>query len=266
VLASLSARRRLFVAGAAAAVIAIGVVVAVAALRPEPLDDSFVPVLLVHGYGGDTDSMRALQTALRDAGRRVESVALPQRGLGDLVVSARAVEAAVDQTGAAKIDFVGYSAGGIIVRSYLEQLGGVERARRVVLIGAPNHGAQIAAVATAADPEGCVDACAQLAPGSSFLAELNEGDETPSGPQFVSIWTAQDRVVTPPDSAALDGALNVRLQDVCSDAVLEHGELVRYPLPVAIVLRALGPSGLSSRPSRTECEDLRARGEAALSS
>jgi triacylglycerol lipase len=72
-------------------------------------------------------------------------------------------------------------------------------------------------------------------------------------------------VVTPPDSAVLNGAVNVRLQDVCADALIEHDELVRYPLPLALVLAALG-SGIDAPPDQAECEALRARGEAILGS
>jgi triacylglycerol lipase len=172
---------------------------------------------------------------------------------------------AVEDTGAARIDFVGYSSGGIVVRAYVDDMGGLDRARRVILLGAPNHGAQVAVVATAADPGSCIDACAQLTPGSSFLDALNADDETPPGPQFVSIWTSDNRVVTPPDSAVLDGAVNVRLQDVCADALIEHDELVRYPLPLALVLAALG-GGIDAPPDPAECEALRAPGEAVLDS
>jgi triacylglycerol lipase len=263
VFGSLGSHRKTFVA--ALVVVVSGALLAWITTRPEPLDESFVPVLLVHGYGGDPDSMRALEEALERGGRRVIAVALPARGTADIRISARAVAAGVDDTGAAKIDFVGYSIGGIVVRSYLRDEGGLERARRIILLGAPNHGAQVAAVATAADPSSCTGACAQLTPGSSFIAALNAGDETPPGPQFVSIWTADDRVVTPPDSAVLDGAINVRLQDVCADAFVEHGDLVRYPLPVALVLRSLR-EGLDAPPDPSECESLRTRGEAALGS
>jgi len=257
-------RRKLVIAGAAAIAIIAGAVAAVYALRSPPLDDSVVPVVLVHGYGGDADSMRALRGVLQDAGHTAVAVPLPARGTGDLLDSARVLAAAVEASGAAKIDLVGYSAGGIVIRAYLKHVGGVERARRVVLIATPNHGAQAATLAAVADPASCVDACQQLASGSDFLSDLNDGDESPEGVQFITIWTGNDRVVTPASSAQLDGAVNIRLQDVCSDAIVEHEELVHYPLPVALVLRALGP-GLSKPPAPSECAALRARGEAALS-
>ena len=42
----------------------------------------------------------------------------------------------------------------------------------------------------------------------------------PAGPAWVSVWTEQDQVVTPPDSARLDGALNIPVQCVCAGAQL----------------------------------------------
>ena len=58
----------------------------------------------------------------------------------------------------------------------------------------------------------------QLGTDSDLLFRLNAGDETPDGPTWVSIWTTQDRTVTPPDSARLEGALNLPVQSVCAEA------------------------------------------------
>jgi hypothetical protein len=82
-------------------------------------------------------------------------------------------------------------------------------------------------------------ACQQLAPGSDLLDDLNGGDETPAGPQWLSVWTEQDETVTPPDSARLDGAVNVALQDLCPGLQVTHGELPTGPVVRALVLQAL---------------------------
>jgi triacylglycerol esterase/lipase EstA (alpha/beta hydrolase family) len=198
-----------------------------------------IPVLLVHGFGGTTSSMDRLEGALRGQGRRVVSVQLPRMGTGPIEQSSRAVADAVTETGARRVDLVGFSAGGVVVRAYIHEGGGATAARRVVLLGSPNHGAELAAFAASADPTTCVDACAQLSPGSSFLGALNDGDETPDGPDYTSIWTANDRTVTPPESAILEGASNVRVQDVCSDSGLGHSDLVNDPLAIGLVLHAL---------------------------
>jgi triacylglycerol lipase len=262
---SVSPRRRLLVVALAVAVILAAVgALAVAAGRGRPAGPGSVfgetPVLVVPGYNGTPASVGTMAARLRSAGRRVEVVDLPDRGTGDLRASARALGAAVDRTGAARVDLVGYSAGGVVVRLWLADPVEALRARRVVLLGTPNHGTELAGAAAALGPGLCGSIC-QLAPGSALLAELNRGDETPPGPRFFSIWTALDQTVVPPATAALDGAANIRVQDVCPSARLGHGDLVTSPLALGLVVEALEGT-LPDPPGTDDCAALRATGAA----
>jgi len=83
-------------------------------------------------------------------------------------------------------------------------------------------------------------ACTQLAPDSEVLRQLNAGDETPDGPEYISIWTTLDETVIPPDSAELDGALAIPVQSVCADSRVTHGQLPSDPLVVGIIVEGLG--------------------------
>ena len=85
----------------------------------------------------------------------------------------------------------------------------------------------------------CPPGCRQLAPDSALLAGLNDAG-LPAGPQWVSLWTTQDEVVTPPDSARIDGAVDVPVQQVCPSAQVAHGTLPTAPASSALVLQALG--------------------------
>ena len=78
-----------------------------------------------------------------------------------------------------------------------------------------------------------------MASDSDLLAALNSGDETPEGPTWVSIWTTQDETVTPPDSARLEGAVNLLVQSVCAQARVSHGDLPRSPLVQQMVVAEL---------------------------
>jgi triacylglycerol lipase len=256
-------RRALVVAVAVAAALLLAAVAVAAGLGrragPELGRADEVPVLLVHGYNGTPASMDALAARLRAAGRRVVAVSLPDQGTGDLRASARALAGAVDRTGAARVDLVGFSAGGIVARLWLAEEAGALRARRVVLLGAPNHGTELAGAAAGLDPGLCDGACAQLAPGSALLAELNRGDETPAGPRVFSIWTALDRTVTPPATAVLEGAANIRVQDVCASSQIGHGGLVTDPLALGLTLGALEGT-LPEAPGAGDCARLQATG------
>ena len=261
----MSPRRRLLVAALAVAVV-LGAVAALAvgvARGPGgglgPVAPGGTPVLVVPGYNGSPESVGTLAARLRSAGRPVVVVDLPDRATGDLRASATALAAAVDRTGAARVDLVGYSAGGVVIRLWLADPARALRARRVVLLGTPNHGTELAGGAAAALGPGLCASICQLAPGSGLLAELNRGDETPPGPKFFSIWTAQDQTVIPPATATLEGAANLRVQDVCPSARLGHGDLVTSPLALGLVVEALDGT-LPDPPGPADCAALRATG------
>jgi triacylglycerol lipase len=248
VLESLSPQRRrlVLVLGALGLALALVVLATVlwtrgSAVRPVPQDRPG-PVLLVPGYGGDTASLAPLVAQVEGAGRPAYVVELPDGGTGDLHQQAerlRAVAAdAVRDTGSASADVIGYSAGGVVARLWVREHGGAALARRVVSIGSPQHGTSQAALGAQLGG-GCPPACRQLAPDSDLLRRLNAGDETPSGPQWVTIRSRTDVVVTPVDSAALDGALNVLVQDVCPGSRADHGDLPADRVTVATVEAAL---------------------------
>lgn len=213
------------------------------------------PVLLVPGYGGSTASLRTLAAALRHAGKDATVVSLPGDGTGDLRAQAqalgRAVTAARARTHAASVDVVGYSAGGVVARLWVRDYGGAAQARRVVTLGSPQHGTHLAELG-ALLPGVCPTACQQLAPDSDLLDSLNRGDETPAGPQFYSIWTTDDDVVTPPDSARLAGAVNVTVQSICAAKDVSHGDLPRDRLVQAIVAADL-VAGVPVSPTAADC-------------
>ena len=248
---ALSPARRRFVAGAVLLAVLAGAAIAVAvalAGRDEPVEPVSQatpgPVLLVPGYGGSRTALEVLAGALRAQGRDASVVRLSGDGTGDLGEQAEvldeAAEAALERTGAGSVDVVGFSAGGVIARLWVADHGGGSVARRVVTLGSPHHGTDLAGLASDLAPDRCPEACRQLAPNSDLLRALNAGDETPPGPEWVSIWTTDDRVVVPADSAAIDGAVGYPIQSVCPGLVVAHGDLPRTPAVVAATLAALG--------------------------
>lgn len=248
------ARRRLLLALALVVVVAGAAVLAVRLSSGSPTaptatapQDRPGPVLLVPGYGGSTDSLQVLATALRAKGRNAQVVKLPGDATGDLRQSAQALTRAADAAlaaGAPSVDVVGYSAGGVVARLWAKDHAG--QVRRVVMLGAPNHGTSLAATGAVFLPGACPTACQQLVPGSDLLDALNAGDETPAGPQWLSLWTEQDQTVTPPSSASLQGAVDVDLQQVCPRLVVSHSQLPRDPTVTRIVEAALSTAPLTA--------------------
>ncbi|MFZ5852212.1 MAG: lipase family alpha/beta hydrolase, partial [Actinomycetota bacterium] len=184
----------------------------------------------------------ALAARIRAAGRPALVVALPGDGTGDLRGQALALGAAAVAAragSAGRVDVVGYSAGGVVARLWAKEGGGA-LARRVVTLGSPHHGTELARLAATYAPDACPRACQQLVPGSRLLTELNRAPEVPPGTEWVSVWTTQDETVTPPESARLAGATNLPVQAVCPGAVVGHGALPTDPVVTELVLRALG--------------------------
>ena len=215
------------------------------------------PVLLVPGYGGTAASFGGLTGRLESTGRQVIVVRLPGDGTGDLRASAKALQREVQRAlsgGAPSVDVVGYSAGGVVARYWARNLGGTRVARRIVTLGSPHHGTVLATAGRVFGPV-CTLGCRQLAPDSDLLRRLNHGDETPDGPRWLSIWSTQDEVVTPAETARLDGAINVVVQAICPHVLVYHGDFPRTPLDVGLLLRALGP-GAIPQPTGADCADL----------
>ncbi|MCW2908600.1 MAG: lipase class 2 [Actinomycetia bacterium] len=263
----LSPRRRLFVVVLASMAAVIVVVAVVASLLGSggsasqdapsagaPAQDRPGPVLLVPGYGGSTGSLSVLAGRIRATGRAATVLHLPGTGTGSLIADAGVLNAAVDRAlrgGAPSVDVIGYSAGGVATLVWARQDGGVHKARRVITLGSPFHGAQLASAATAFLPGACPVACQQLVPGSSLLTRL-DATAVPARPRWLSLWTTDDQTVTPPDSARLAGALNVPIQSVCPAVQVSHSQLPTSPAVTAMVLQALG-SGPVRAPTAADC-------------
>jgi triacylglycerol esterase/lipase EstA (alpha/beta hydrolase family) len=155
------------------------------------------------------------------------------------------------RSGAGSVDVVGFSAGGVVARAWVRDHGGAGRARRVLSIGSPQHGTSLAALAAGLTGR-CPTACRQLAPDSELLRALNARDETPRGPVFVSVWSTADRVVVPPGSARLDGALDFTVQSLCPRERTAHGDLPSDPVVQAALASTLGVAAPSA-PTGVDC-------------
>jgi triacylglycerol esterase/lipase EstA (alpha/beta hydrolase family) len=249
----MSPRRRLLIIAAAALVLIALATLGVRLLGggdPATRPDQARPgtVLLVPGYGGSQQSLTRLAERLRAAGRTATVVGLPGGGTGDLRAQADTLDAAVRAAlddGAPSVDVIGYSAGGVVARLWVDRHEGAAVARRIITLGSPLHGADIAGVGSVVAPDACPAACRQLVPGSELLRGLDR-TPLPEGLPWLSIWTENDETVQPPESARLDGAVNVAMQSVCPGVRISHGALPTDPLVTALVLQGVGTAPLTA--------------------
>jgi triacylglycerol lipase len=185
------------------------------------------PVVIVPGFTTgpviDTGYI-PLRDRLRSAGYDVTVLVYPDYGLGDIRTNsqrlANTIASVRSRTGAAKVDLVAHSMGGLVSRYYIKNLGGAATVDSLIMMGTPNYGTSLANVASFLTFGSCVgiDACNQMAAGSSFLKDLNAGDDTIGSVRYTSIATSVDLVVTPYRNAFLanDGNLaNITVQSQC---------------------------------------------------
>jgi triacylglycerol lipase len=192
------------------------------------------PVLLIHGLTADSTSWALFSERLKADGFTVFTVDIPNRGFGDIAANSQAVAKKVaeikSKTGAAKVDLVGHSEGGLEARYYLKFLGGTAHVQRYISLGTPQYGTYLAnfgKVLGITDLAGCV-ACNQMAIGSDFLATLNSGDDTPGSVRYTTVYTIYDELVQPYWNAALRNApvTNVKIQSICPNRIVGHLGLV----------------------------------------
>ena len=225
------------------------------------------PVSLGHGTAESMfDNWQAMSPGLKAAGYCVYafnygsyngSGALGVYGIGPIEGSARELAAEVQtvlaQTRATKVDLVGHSQGGMMPRYYLKNIDG-SKVDDLVALSPSNHGTTNRFATPLGGP---CPACAQQAAGSSFITQLNAGDETPGAVDYTNVVTRNDEVVTPYTSGflAADGnaVTNITLQDKCPNDTSEH---LRTPYDVAaiqITLNALERSGPADAAFQPAC-------------
>jgi triacylglycerol esterase/lipase EstA (alpha/beta hydrolase family) len=188
-------------------------------------------------------------------------VQLTGNGTGDLQGQANVLNGYVNRAltgGSGPVTVIGYSAGGVVAWLWDVDYDGVTKARQIITLGSPLHGANLAALGQAFVSSECPAACQELVPGSAMLSRLQQTAPA-TRPPWLSLWTTDDQVVQPPDSARLAGAVNVPLQQICPGQTIQHGQLPTAPLVVGIVLRELRGGGVTA-PRSSQCRSLLALG------
>jgi pimeloyl-ACP methyl ester carboxylesterase len=171
--------------------------------KPQPSAQGRLPVLLLHGYVCNRGFMLPLRRYLRAHGINAHSHNLEPvyTGIDSYADGlARRVEEILTATGAGKLVILAHSMGGLVARAYLRKHG-ARHVAKLITLGTPHHGAVTARL-------GLGENARQMVPGNAWLGRLNEVGLTVP---VVSVFSYQDNIVSPQESAILAGAKVVPL-------------------------------------------------------
>jgi len=204
-------------------------------------DVSELPVVLVHGYLSTAEMLTPLAARLRGRGFKVFSSELSPFCIQDVRKLADelsdTVDRVIEETGAAKVNLVGLSQGGIIALYYTKLVDEVGLVRHLVAAGSPFKGTWAPVAGLLATPWlGVVSRGVwQVMPNSRLLAELH-GAPMPPEVEVTTIAVEGD-LVSPPERCTLPGAPHIVVDGV---PFVSHQWLVFSQPVAAAIARALG--------------------------
>jgi triacylglycerol esterase/lipase EstA (alpha/beta hydrolase family) len=185
-------------------------------------DDGLLPVVLVHGLGGNRGLWLPLRLFLRMNGhRRVHAFGYKdgtiEQHAGDLKGF---LDAVLLTTGEGQVDIVAHSLGGIIARYGIQRLGLAGKVRTLVTMATPHQGTYAARYAN-------TTLTRSLRPESDVIQGLNADDLAGYPLRFFSIYSNRDVYVVPAEGMTHPAAENVFLPDVSHSEYLVSPQVFR---------------------------------------
>ncbi|HUJ60145.1 MAG TPA: alpha/beta fold hydrolase [Kofleriaceae bacterium] len=196
--------------------------IAVSGLRPAgflPLPGARTrgprPVIALHGYAMNRANFVPLALRLARAGLG-PVLGFEYWTLGRIAAGARQLAWFVDQvreaTGAAQVDLIGHSMGGVVARYYVALLGGDGPVRTLVTLGSPHDGTDVSAVGVGYPTR-------ELVTGSRLVQRIAAAPP-PRVTRLVTIGSHADALVPAASQAELPGAERIVYDDLGHVALL----------------------------------------------
>ena len=200
-------------------------------------------ILLIPGFGGSLNALKPLAGELEGAGY---TVIYPDLGemKGDLQKYSEKVGELIKDSGerGERISIVAYSAGGLVARGALGDSEVEQYIGRVITIGSPHNGSEVARLGSLIGGEICPISCKQMSPDSDFMRELMRPNDKE---RWLSIRSSFDEVVTPSESSILSEVSNLEIGSICGEDGVTHSKLVSNKSTARLVISFLKGEKLS---------------------
>jgi pimeloyl-ACP methyl ester carboxylesterase len=175
------------------------------------------PILLVHGFGHNRSGWHVVGDRLRQAGFTSIHTLNYDPWRHDVAALAATVRERVELlrgvSGFDTVNVVGHSLGGVLLRWYVQEMGGEETVATAITVASPHAGTRLAAFVPTRSPRSAAD----LAPNSSVMRRLARGAR-PSAVRWFAFYSNLDALVQPAASARIDvpalNATNTLIKDV----------------------------------------------------
>jgi triacylglycerol lipase len=196
-------------------------------MPPEPMvKSSALPVLLVHGYFSNRGMWAIFSKRLNQANIKSVFTLSFTPPWGNIETFSRQlhqrIEVISQATGQTKLIIIAHSMGGLVVRQYMTEHGSTHIAKLITL-GSPHHGTRLAYLG--------VGKCSkQMSTNSQWISALAINEKHQPKPPTTSIYTVNDDLVYPPETARLGWAENVQVNQV------GHVGLLYSPAVAALVV------------------------------
>lgn len=201
----------------------------VALLVPAVAAEAHTPIFFVHGYRESESLWKTMIERFEKEGwGKAELVNwtynTAQSNVTTAKEEAKKIEEIKTKTGAAKVDFITHSMGGLSSRYYIKNLGGTSTIEKWVSLGGPNHGTTTAELCAPFEVS-----CKEMVPNSSFLKALNEGTEVPGSPtvKYHTWWSPCDEIINPHESVKLTGAENTETECISHVALTTNEKVFK---------------------------------------
>jgi len=199
------------------------------------------PVLLIHGVVCNRGVWRPLAAALHARGfgpiRAVNLEPLLASIDSHAAYVADEIRQLRGDCGGARVTIIAHSMGGLVARAALPFLGS-DDISQIVTLGSPHHGSLLARLLPGLPYR-------QMQPDSGWLARLNAAQEGRFPVPVTCIYGANDNLVRPTWSAALEGATRIELEG------LGHLSLLTAQAAIDCTLAALTASSAEREPCLT---------------
>ena len=182
------------------------------------------PVILCHGYMHNRAAFFFINHQLKKVGLKnlvspnflPVSASIPRfaEQLADVVALV------VSHTGCDRVNLVGHSMGGLVIRYYIEHYGGAARVGKAIMLGTPNFGTTMAVLSP-------FETAGQFRLDSPLITNLNESFSPRDSVEYISIWSDFDNIVVPPENAKMpEPCTNIMVRGVGHLALLFSNQVI----------------------------------------